>query len=90
MTRVRYVNVLDGAGGTVRCRVVESLGFVHNVGAWANVVEHAGAEKTVVGAGKGLWRFWAAKDRAQPLVDARKREQQKLRDALLLIDAEGL
>jgi hypothetical protein len=50
--------------------VVESLGFVHDIGWHAWVVRMPdGTEKTAVGTTKRA-RFWTAADRVRPLVDA--------------------
>jgi hypothetical protein len=53
-------------GTLAKCRVIERLGFNHDVGARAAWVEHDGKGFMAVG-NRGAWRKWSAADRAQPL-----------------------
>ena len=66
-----YVEVYEGGAGVdakfVRCRVVESLGFVHDIGRRAKVVLFEGREVMVMLKG-GLWQRHTMRDRVQPLV----------------------
>jgi hypothetical protein len=68
-----YVDVYEGGAGFeakfVRCRVVESLGFVHDVGRRVKVVLFEGKETTVMLRG-GLWQRHTPRERVQPLADA--------------------
>lgn len=68
----RYIEV----EGT-KCKVVESLGFVHDIGMRAVVVLHDGVERKAVGS-RGQYRFWGARDRVQPLVDELERRARNL------------
>lgn len=69
----RSINVSDGT--TIHaCRVIESLGYNHDIGSRVNVVLHEGVERKAVGGGRYGWRFWTARDRVQPLVDHAERE----------------
>lgn len=58
-----------------KCRIVESLGYVHDIGARACIVLDDDEVKTAISAGRGVWRFWTAQDRAKPLVDAQRRKE---------------
>jgi hypothetical protein len=52
----------------VKCHVIEDLGYDHDAGAYAKVVEHNGLERTVVRRPlEGMWRFWTAAVRMQPM-----------------------
>lgn len=68
----RYINV-DG----FRCKVVESLGFVHDIGRRASVVLHEGVERKAVYSGPGGWRFWTPRNRIQPLIDELERRARE-------------
>lgn len=56
-----------------RCKVVDALGYNPDIGQRVTVVEHEGSERKAVGGGRYGWRFWTARDRAQPLVDELRR-----------------
>lgn len=60
---------VDFGDGPVRCRVVESFGYVHDVGMYAKAVEHpaTGEERKVVKRG-GRWVPWAADDKRRALI----------------------
>jgi hypothetical protein len=47
-------------------KVVESLGWVHDIGAYAKVVGTEDGEKVAVKYRGGPWRFWTAKDKLRP------------------------
>jgi hypothetical protein len=55
-----------------RYKVVESMGFNHDIGRCAKIVKDADRERVAVKESTG-WRFWGAADRAQPLIDAIER-----------------
>jgi hypothetical protein len=58
------INVTLESGEIARCRVIERMGFNHDVGACAVWVEHDGRQFMAVG-GHGVWRKWMAKDQVQ-------------------------
>lgn len=67
----RYIEV-EG----IKCKVVESLGYIHDIGQRAVIVLHEGVERKAVG-GSGHYRFWGARDRVQPLVDELERRARE-------------
>ena len=84
-----YVEVYEGGAGVdakfVRCRVVESLGFVHDIARRAKVVLFEGREVTVTLRG-GLWQRHTPRERAQPFLESlvekyrRKAREEELID----------
>ncbi len=57
-------------GGEKEYKVIENLGFVHDIGMYAKVVMTENGERKVVKDG-GKWRFWTSVDRTQPLRENR-------------------
>ncbi|MDD3310995.1 hypothetical protein [Pseudodesulfovibrio sp.] len=60
-------------------KVLDSLGYVHDVSAYVKEVEtEDGPKKAVKPAGRGFsWRFWTAKDRAAPLLRHLEAQRQR-------------
>ena len=56
----------------VKCKVVESLGYNHDMGGYVKRVVYDGKEQMAVG-GPGRWRLWTPTDRTQPLREAMAR-----------------
>jgi len=56
-----------------RYKVVESVGYNRDIGGYVKIVTTLDGEKTAVKQGRRSWRFWTARDRVQPLVDAIER-----------------
>lgn len=44
-------------------KVVESMGFNHNIGMYAKVVMTETGERVAVKHPRGVWRFWTPRDR---------------------------
>lgn len=64
------INVIREDGRLAFCKVVESLGYNHDAGAYCKIVELDGREVLVKRArGLKLWRQHTARERVQPLVD---------------------
>jgi hypothetical protein len=81
------INVVFEDGKLAFCKVVESLGYNHDAGAYCKIVEHDGREMLVkCPRSMQLWRPHTARDRVKPLVDhmARLKRERKitLEDAL--------
>jgi hypothetical protein len=55
-----------------RVRLVERLGYNHDMAAHAAVAMYEGKEITIIRRG-GKWRRWTAQDRARPLVESAKK-----------------
>jgi len=55
-----------------RYKVVESMGFNHDIGRYAKIVRDGDRDRMAVKEA-GQWRFWGAADRVQPLVEAIER-----------------
>lgn len=52
-----------------KVKVLSSLGYNHDIGAYVKEVEIDGQRQMAVG-GPGYWRLWTARDRTQPLREA--------------------
>jgi hypothetical protein len=52
-----------------KVKVLSSLGYNHDVGAYVKEVEIDGQRQMAVG-GPGRWRLWNAADRTRPLREA--------------------
>lgn len=64
------INVIFEDGKLGFCKVVESLGYNHDAGAYCKIVEHEGREILVKRpGGLKLWRPHTARERVQPLID---------------------
>ena len=64
------INVILEDGKLAFCKVVESIGYNHDLGAYAKIVEFEGREMLVKRPrGMKLWRPHTAQERAQPLID---------------------
>jgi hypothetical protein len=50
-------------------RVIERLGFNHDVGARTAWASHAGEEFMIVHLRPGTWRRWKAADRVRPFIE---------------------
>lgn len=59
---------IDGAS----YKVLDSLGYNHDVGGYVKEVLTSDGPKMAVKQG-ALWRFWTARDRVAPLMEAVKR-----------------
>lgn len=79
MTKPIFV---DGQG---KFKVVENLGYNHDIGMYAKIVLVGTEERTAVARQRsGPWRFWSAQDRITPLLEglaARLREEKNARQA---------
>jgi hypothetical protein len=53
----------------VKYKVIDSLGYNHDVGAQVKMIEYEGKRAMVVGSA-GRWRLWTASDRTAPLREA--------------------
>lgn len=78
------INVVFEDGKLAFLKVVESLGYNHDAGAYCKIVEFEGRE-ILVKRPKGLklWRPHTARERAQPLID-HLTQQKRDRDRDLL------
>lgn len=75
------INVVFEDGKLAFLKVVENLGYDHDVGAYCKIVEHEGRQMLVKRQqGLKLWRPHTAQERAQPLIDHLAAEQKRLRD----------
>lgn len=55
-----------------KVKVLSSLGYNHDVGAYVKMVEIDGKREMAVGS-PGYWRLWTAADRTRPLREAAAR-----------------
>jgi hypothetical protein len=53
----------------VACEVVERMGYNHDVGMYATLIQLGEEQKIAVRPPNGTWRLWTARDRVQPLVE---------------------
>jgi len=77
------INVRLEDGQLVFCKVVESLGYNHDAGAYCKIVQHEGREMLVKRfQGMKIWRPHTARERVQPLIDHLERlKRQRELDA---------
>lgn len=68
----KNIDVILESGETVQCKVIERMGFNHDVGAYSFWVEYSGKEFMAVGR-NGIYKKWSAKDRIAPMFAARPR-----------------
>jgi hypothetical protein len=57
-----------------RYKVLDSLGWQASAGVFAKEVETPDGPRVAVRSRRGLWRWWTARERVQPLVDGLRRE----------------
>ena len=77
------VNVVFEDGKLAFCKVVESMGYNHDLGAYAKIVEFEGREIVVKRPqGLKLWRPHTARERVQPIVEHFERLRRERKESL--------